>query len=375
MESIDDDVDEWQVLLEQAESEILKEKSSLISNDDAVYELAKQLNSTKTMDIDQFREYGSKAADSLKKYFNSISFITPHNEDCVIDSEDFLRYQMNEHIFYFSLFIPSSIHCILFYCRFIQRSLDVELTILKLTPYAHEYKNGYLVEKELEKYIFELIPDIAGCRNLPESFYPFYVFTASRRFFFYLDSKHNYRKLSIDLLAHSTIMEEFLFFKRLSEFELTQKEQQNQILNDENKTPIVTETSATNWFSSENVTNVYTSYINLDKDQNGMLSQRELIGLNSTVVGLTPSPLQLTSVAINRLFEEYITYYPKEMDYKTFLDLILALENKPSRRKLSLSFLFIIIYFVVYAFMHAVYSILCSFFIVCSNMHAFNIIF
>ena len=131
-------------------------------------------------------------------------------------------------------------------------------------------------------------------------------------------------------------MEEFLFYKRLSEFELQQKEhgEDSQKITSAN----VAETSASNWFSSENVTNVYTSYINLDKDQNGMLSQRELISLNSSVVGLNPSPLQLTSIAISRLFDEYITYIPKEMDYKTYLDLILALENKTSRRKLLLPF-------------------------------------
>ena len=202
---------------------------------------------------------------------------------------------------------------------------------MKLLPYAKELKHGYIVEKEIEKYIFELIPEISGCRSLPETFYPFYVFTASRRFFFYLDSKYNSRKLNIDVLAHSTVMEEFLFFKRLSDFE-QQQEQQND--NDGKQVPVVSETSGTNWFSSENAMKVYTSYINLDKDQNGMLSQRELISLNSCICGINPSPIQLTSIAVSRLFEEYITFYPREMDYKTFLDLILALENKTSKQSL-----------------------------------------
>lgn len=218
--------------------------------------------------------------------------------------------------------------------RFIQRSIDVELTILKLLPYAKELKHGYMVEKEIEIYIFELISEIAGCRNLPESFYPFYVFTASRRFFFYLDSKYSYRKLSIDILAHSTVMEEFLFFKRLSDFE-HQQEQQNNQNDDHGKQPVVTESSGANWFSSENAMNVYTNYINLDKDQNGMLSQRELISLNSCICGINPSPIQLTSIAVSRIFEEYITFDPREMDYKTFLDLILALENKTCKQSLQ----------------------------------------
>ena len=45
-----------------------------------------------------------------------------------------------------------------------------------------------------------------------------------------------------------------------------------------------------------------------------MLSQRELIGLN--VCGTSSTQCQLSSVAIRRIFEEYITYTPKEMDFK-----------------------------------------------------------
>jgi hypothetical protein len=56
-----------------------------------------------------------------------------------------------------------------------------------------------------------------------------------------------------------------------------------------------------------------------------MLSERELIGLSQC--GSPPTPCQLTSACISRIFQEYITYKPKEMDYKTFLDLVLALEN------------------------------------------------
>lgn len=33
------------------------------------------------------------------------------------------------------------------------------------------------------------IPEMNACQDLPESFYPYYVFTASRRFLFFLDSR------------------------------------------------------------------------------------------------------------------------------------------------------------------------------------------
>lgn len=44
--------------------------------------------------------------------------------------------------------------------------------------------------------------------------------------------------------------------------------------------------------------------------------------------GTARDPYQLTYTAVSRVFEENITYSPVEMDFKTFLDLILALENK-----------------------------------------------
>lgn len=46
------------------------------------------------------------------------------------------------------------------------------------------------------------------------------------------------------------------------------------------------------------------------------------------------SRVQLSRVCISRLFECYITYEPLEMDYKAFLDLVLALEKRTTRESL-----------------------------------------
>ena len=40
---------------------------------------------------------------------------------------------------------------------------------------------------DLENYILELIPTLPQLSSLEESFYSFYVCTAVRRFFFFLD--------------------------------------------------------------------------------------------------------------------------------------------------------------------------------------------
>merc|ERR1711972_970192 len=76
---------------------------------------------------------------------------------------------------------------------------------------------------------------------------------------------------------------------------------------------------------------VYGAYLELDVDQNGMLSKNELSRFGSGM---------LTDVFIDRVFEEYQTYRDsetgeREMDYKTFLDFVLAMENKSTRQALQ----------------------------------------
>lgn len=111
---------------------------------------------------------------------------------------------------------------------------------------------GYLRESDLENYILELIPTLPQLDGLEKSFYSFYVCTAVRKFFFFLD-------------------------------------------------PLRTG-----------------QYLNLDKDHNGMLSKEELSRYGTAT---------MTNVFLDRVFQECLTY-DGEMDYKTYLDFVLALENR-----------------------------------------------
>ena len=104
--------------------------------------------------------------------------------------------------------------------------------------------NGYLREKDLENYIFELIPTFAQLQNLQENFYPFYVITAVRKFFFFLDPKRNGRIYIRDMLT-SPILAEL--------YELRQEQKPAE----ENMQP--------NWFSVENALKVYEKYLKLDQ--------------------------------------------------------------------------------------------------------------
>lgn len=83
-----------------------------------------------------------------------------------------------------------------------------------------------------------------------------------------------------------------------------------------------------NWFSAPSALSVYGHYLNLDKDHNGMLCKSELAGYGSGT---------LTSAFLDRIFAECHTYNG-EMDYKTYLDFVLALENRQETQ--SLQYLF-----------------------------------
>ena len=69
------------------------------------------------------------------------------------------------------------------------------------------YGFGYLKEKDLENYIFELMPTFPQLENLTEPFYPFYVITAVRKFFFFLDPKRT-GKIQIKDMMTSPILAE-----------------------------------------------------------------------------------------------------------------------------------------------------------------------
>lgn len=48
---------------------------------------------------------------------------------------------------------------------------------------------GFLREQDLENYVYDHIPTMPALRAIHDNFYPFYVFTAVRRFMFFLDPK------------------------------------------------------------------------------------------------------------------------------------------------------------------------------------------
>uniref|UniRef100_A0A2P2IBC3 Serine/threonine-protein phosphatase 2A regulatory subunit B'' subunit gamma n=2 Tax=Hirondellea gigas TaxID=1518452 RepID=A0A2P2IBC3_9CRUS len=165
---------------------------------------------------------------------------------------------------------------------------------------------GYLRESDLENYILELIPTLPQLDGLEKSFHSFYVCTAVRKFFFFLDPLHTGQIKIQDILACS-FLDDLL---ELRDEDLPKDQQQN------------------NWFSAPSTLRVYGMYLNLDKDRNGMLSKPELAKYGMGT---------LTPVFIDRVFQECLTY-DGEMDYKTYLDFVLALENQKEPQALHYFF-------------------------------------
>eukprot|EP00929_Paragymnodinium_shiwhaense_P113874 TRINITY_DN82168_c0_g1_i1.p1 TRINITY_DN82168_c0_g1~~TRINITY_DN82168_c0_g1_i1.p1 ORF type:complete len:475 (+),score=139.99 TRINITY_DN82168_c0_g1_i1:139-1563(+) len=195
---------------------------------------------------------------------------------------------------------------ILPFFTFVVRKVTLKQTRVELS-YYDEKRRGYLREKDMENFIFELIPRLPQLNSLQEEFYPFYVFTAVRKFFFFLDPKRTGRIAIHDLLS-SQILPEL--------YELRQEQ------------PLEASEAASNWFSMQSALRVYGAYLELDADQNGMLSKNELARFGSGM---------LSDVFIDRVFEEIQTYRDaetgtREMDYKAFLDFVLAMENKSCKQ-------------------------------------------
>lgn len=165
---------------------------------------------------------------------------------------------------------------------------------------------GYLIELDLENYILELIPTLPQLDGLEKSFHSFYVCTAVRKFFFFLDPLHTEQIKIQDILACS-FLDNLL---ELRDSDLPKDQQQN------------------NWFSAPSALRVYGMYLNLDKDRNGMLSKQELAKYGMGT---------LTPIFIDRVFQECLTYNG-EMDYKTYLDFVLALENQKEPQALHYFF-------------------------------------
>lgn len=189
--------------------------------------------------------------------------------------------------------------------NYVMRKVWSEQTRVGLSLYDNTGR-GFLRELDLEHYISEFLSTVPELDGLESSFHSFYLCTAVRKFLFFLDPLRTGRVRILDILACS-FLDDLL---ELRDEELS-KEAQEQ-----------------NWFSAPSALRLYSNYLNLDRDHNGMLSLSELAAYGSGT---------LTRPFLERVFQTCVTY-GGEMDYKTYLDLVLALENRSEPP--ALTFLF-----------------------------------
>jgi Ca2+-binding EF-hand superfamily protein len=241
-----------------------------------------------------------------------------------------------------------------------------------------EVGHGYLREHDLENYIYDAIPGLPQLQSLEPDFYPYYVFTAVRKFAFFLDPLRKGRIAIRDLVA-SPILREF--------------NELRQVRPDDHSTgaglgmhgvagvtPSATAAAAagaaaagaasgahggvsgvpgggassmmvgggapgpatapvpaagatesdSDWFTARAALRTYAHYLQLDVDHNGMLSKEEFRGFQNGI---------LTNAIVDRLFQECRMYKGEsgrlEMDYKAFLDFVLAMQNKDTPQGLA----------------------------------------
>lgn len=197
----------------------------------------------------------------------------------------------------------------------VDRETCASKTFLTMRPYDGR-GTGSLRESELERYIYDFIPEMPLAQSMDEKFHAFYVFTAVRRFMFFLDPKRRGR-IPIHELAASDISAE------LHEMADVTRESEARSLRK-------------SWFLPDNAKRVYSDYLELDEDHNGMLSKAELLNFR----GLR-GEARLTKAFVERVYAEIITYRTNEatgegeMDFKTYLDLVLAFENLSTPQALA----------------------------------------
>ncbi|KAJ6904238.1 hypothetical protein NC651_021389 [Populus alba x Populus x berolinensis] len=171
-------------------------------------------------------------------------------------------------------------------------------------------------EKEMVAYIRGLIPNLAQLRDMPVAFIQMYCRIAAHKFFFFCDPQRR-GKSCIKKVLLSNCLQELMELHQESEEEVTDTEQ------------------AENWFSLMSAQRICDMFLALDKDMNGTLSKQELQEYADGT---------LTEIFIERVFDEHVRRgkigggNTREMDFESFLDFVLALENKDTPEGLTYLF-------------------------------------
>ncbi|CAG9829083.1 unnamed protein product [Diabrotica balteata] len=274
-------------LREESRSNLFKRKNLQLLNNNELKELWVLLDQNQSNKEEQlityadFQKVATLAGAKVKPYFTSVLFAKLQQGD------------------------PQGRVSIMSLFNYVMRKVCLDQTRIGLSLYDATGQ-GYLTEVDLENYITELLPTLPQLDGLEKSFHTFYVYTAVRKFLFFLGVVRTGRVRILDILACS-FLDDLL---DLGDQELS-KELQEQ-----------------NWFSAPSALRIYGHYLNLDRNHNGLLSKAEFAGYGSGT---------LTQPFLDSVFQTCLTY-GGEMDYRTYLDLVLALENRNEPQALAYLF-------------------------------------
>ena len=183
---------------------------------------------------------------------------------------------------------------ILSFIRYVIRRNNVEENKLQLS-YSDLSCEGYLTESDLDDYLKNQVQHFPFFEAIEPRFREYYILVAQRKFFFFFDPKRT-GKISINEVVTSDVINEFL---EMGDDRLTPQE------------------LAANWFSEDNFRRIYRKYLELDHSNTGLLTKADL-------KRYSPG---LTDIFVERIFEEY-QKYNNIIDFKQFIDFVLAMENR-----------------------------------------------
>ena len=151
-------------IYKEARARFLEEKlSNIPSGDEMGYFYHLIRGNKERIDFKEFLNVRDKVTPKIHQYFTSNLFLKfPQNSKGEINSDAYFRY------------IVTKI-----------RSIQTRVPLICYNT----HDDGYLSEHELETYVFEQIPHMRQLSGMAVEFYPYYVFTAVRKFLFFRSIK------------------------------------------------------------------------------------------------------------------------------------------------------------------------------------------
>jgi len=186
--------------------------------------------------------------------------------------------------------------------QYIDKLNGVRQSTVDLLPYDVT-GDGYLTEQQLERFLLDKATE---SRNFTQAFLAdyeqFYPVVAHKKIFFFLDPNKR-MKVKLTELAASPVMMELKKALPVPRTRIEEAEQDS------------------NWFYQGNTLRLYDEYSALDRDGDGLLSPEELLFFRQG---------SLNPEFIRGVFERSETFFGSLIDFRTFVDFVLAMENKSS---------------------------------------------